>query len=147
MSPKPKPVAEHRLSHVVQRHGSRRHLRIHEPFALPDGFELDNTVPATRGDCIDGPRPCPHVKCRHHLWLDLEQDQSGNWQRGRQGHTSFRPSTMESCALDVAEQGASCEEIGAMLGMDDTRVRQLIERVVEKVKEREPGLAEYLLTR
>jgi hypothetical protein len=24
-------------------------------------------LPVTRGDCVDGPRPCPWLRCRHHL--------------------------------------------------------------------------------
>lgn len=27
--------------------------------------------PRTRGECKDGPRPCPWVSCRHHLLLEI----------------------------------------------------------------------------
>lgn len=39
--------------------------------------------PRTRGDCKDGPRPCPWVSCRHHLLLEIAKhgpktDDAGN---------------------------------------------------------------------
>lgn len=122
-------------------------LRIIEAVTLPPDWEMQPGTPATRGDCKDGQRPCPYVECRHHLWTDLEQDQSGNWQRGRQGSSTLRPSTMESCSLDIAEHGAMPEDIGLVLGMDDTRVRQILEAATEKLRRANPVLAEYLETR
>lgn len=44
------------------------------------------TMPKTRGECVDGPRPCPHRTCVYHLLVD--------W-----------PEATESCALDVADRG------------------------------------------
>jgi hypothetical protein len=70
-------------------------------------------MPATRGDCVDGPRPCPHVACRHHL-------ESG-W---------------ETCSLDVAERGPqSREAIGVVLGLNRFDVRDIEERALERCRE------------
>ena len=30
--------------------------------------------PQTRSDCQGGPRPCPFVSCRHHLYLDVNPE-------------------------------------------------------------------------
>jgi hypothetical protein len=74
------------------------------------------------------------VSCRHHLWLRLKEEQPGNPQAGKQGETTFRPSSNQSCALDVADSGASFEEIGEFLGMDSTRARQIAQGALEKLK-------------
>jgi hypothetical protein len=56
--------------------------------------------PRTRGDCIDGPRPCPWVDCRHHL---LSEEYS--------------------CVLDVADEGwHTQQEVASILGVSQQRV-------------------------
>jgi hypothetical protein len=119
-------------------------LRLDEPLALPSSWEFRDDTPKTRAECVGGQRPCPFVKCRHHLWLDPEQDQSGNWQKGRQGFTSVIPHTMESCALDVAEVGATPDQIGKMLDIDNTRVRQILDGAITKLRRRDKHLAAAL---
>lgn len=116
--------------------GGRRtpKLRVIEPLQLPGEWEIQPGVPRTRGDCAGVARPCPHLGCRHHLWLRLQSENPGNPQRGRQGPTTFRPITNETCALDVAERGAEVEEIAKLLGCDATRVRQLAASGLEKLR-------------
>lgn len=109
-------------------------LRVVDPLQLPSDWEIKPGVPATRADCINAPRPCPYVSCRHHLWLRLQQEQAGNPQAGKQGATTFRPSSMQSCSLDVADRGAGFEEIGRLLGMDVTRARQIAQSAIEKLR-------------
>lgn len=115
-------------------------LRIIDPVRLPSNWEMrslsDADAPKKRADCAGIPKPCPFLDCRHHLWLRLQQEQPGNPQAGKQGETTFRPSTMQSCSLDVAEKGASFEEIGELLGMDSTRGRQIAQAALEKLKAR-----------
>lgn len=48
--------------------------------ALIDNFdtlagllEWGGKVPTTRGDCVDGPRPCPWVRCRFHLAIEVNE--------------------------------------------------------------------------
>src|SRR5207248_4026222 len=33
--------------------------------------ELDATRPRVRGDCAEGPRPCPYVSCKYNLYVDV----------------------------------------------------------------------------
>src|ERR1700712_3156790 len=33
--------------------------------------ETDYYKPATRAECAEGPRPCPYVSCKHHLFIDV----------------------------------------------------------------------------
>ncbi len=85
------------------------------------------------------------IGCRHHLWIDLEQDQSGDWRRGRMGATTLRRSTMETCALDVADRGgATVDEIGRLIGKDPTLARQIIDAAKTKLGETNAEVAARL---
>lgn len=66
-------------------------LRLVEPVKV--------SLPLTRGDCVDGPRPCPHSTCRYHLASDVIA-----------GH-----SPSETCCLDVADRAADRAEENARL--------------------------------
>lgn len=87
--------------------------------------------PRTRGECIDGPRPCPWASCRHHLAVDVRA--SGSLKRAY-------PSTsvedlLDTCSLDIADRGGvSLERIAHALGLTRERVRQLEVRTMAKVK-------------
>jgi len=75
--------------------------------------------PRTRGECVDGPRPCPWVSCRHHLALEV---------RGLR--VVHRSATMgETCSLDIADRGEqlSLRTVGQLLGgLTRERARQLV---------------------
>lgn len=84
---------------------------------------LDALRPKTRAECAEGPRPCPHVSCRHHLYLDVSP---------RTGAIKLNFPDLEvwdlpvSCALDVAEGGATTlEDVGVILNLTRERIRQL----------------------
>lgn len=80
--------------------------------------------PKLRSECADGPRPCPWVSCRHHLWADVTN--SGSLRTGVNG---VEPWNMRhSCALDVADEsdgGLTLEEVGDVLGVTRERIRQV----------------------
>lgn len=80
------------------------------------------TLPLTRGDCADGPRPCRHSTCRHHL--------------------SPRRETA-SCALDVADEGpASTERIAVLLNLSPSGVRRLEARALRSASAALDGVAQ-----
>lgn len=83
--------------------------------------------PRTRGDCVNGPRPCPWVACRHHLWLDV--DRRGFIQAGSRGTDIACLTTMpETCALDVADAGGTTvDHIALLYGVSTSRIGQLIQ--------------------
>jgi Sigma-70, region 4 len=88
----------------------------------------DGVRPKTRGDCENGPRPCPWICCRYHLWPDTL------------GHTNrvAQPPLLEdmaeTCALDVAAKGPQrLETIGNLTGVVRERVRQIEERALNKL--------------
>ncbi len=135
------------LDHALPSRKARRsqNLRVvFEPFDPPRDWEAKAGVPRNRGECIDGPRPCPYLSCRHHLWLQLGQDQAGNWQRGRMGSAELRPATVQTCALDVAEHGATSKDVGRLLGMDETRVRQIAAKAFKKLKRAGVSVDEFI---
>jgi len=105
--------------------------------------------PETRGDCIDGPRPCPWVGCRYHLLVDVNSrgDLALNRRTGQSRRDTLyateqsvelveewmdiaidRLSTMrETCALDVAERGEhSVPELAELLGISRQSARDLM---------------------
>jgi hypothetical protein len=135
---------------------------------LEDAFsaprEDDDDLPArptTRGACMDAPRPCPYVTCKHHLLLDVSADGSILLNDGDQrvGSRAFSPrcgddlderainrlQTMPAtCALDVADEGGhSDDEVGAHLGVTPRHVRRLVERGFERARDDKELQASY----
>jgi Sigma-70, region 4 len=99
---------------------------------LEGGYPADVQRPRTRGECVDGPRPCPFVSCEHHLYLDaLGTSLKINF-------PDIEPYEMrESCVLDIADrEGATLEEVGECINLTRERVRQVEEIALEKVKKR-----------
>jgi hypothetical protein len=84
----------------------------------------DFVSPEVRGDCALVSRPCPHVSCRHSLYLDV------NAARGvKMNFPDLEPGELPangSCSLDVAERGgATIEMVGELLNLTRERVRQI----------------------
>ena len=82
---------------------------------LADGrtLRLRNDVPLQRGDC-PVERPCPHVRCKSHLWVTLGSNRAGRRVQGRTPATDFNGrryrSESPSCTLDVADEVAASGE-------------------------------------
>ncbi len=107
-------------------------------------------APPTRADCIDGPRPCQRVACRHHLLIEVElvtRDRSPAWLRGFRVHPAARgAATLEdalralpaTCALDVTRSnpdGLTLDETAGLLGVTRERVRQIEAVALAKMEE------------
>lgn len=90
--------------------------------ALYPEHDDDPELPIARGDCIDGPRPCPFVSCKYHLFLDVNRNGSITY-----NFPDLEPDQLEhSCALDVADRrGETLENIGALMNLTRERVRQI----------------------
>lgn len=85
--------------------------------------EPQEPLPATRGDCADGPRPCPMVRCRYHL--ALEATEAGTI---RLRYPEREVWEMEhTCLLDLADQGPrEIREIAQILGVTEQSVGQIL---------------------
>lgn len=80
--------------------------------------------PRKRSQCIDGPRPCPWVSCRHHLAVDVV---AGGQVLVR---ASWDDDSSElqgpSCSLDLAAAGPQwISTVGGAMGFGDTRMLQI----------------------
>lgn len=139
--------ATRKPGHVHERHGTapRRSsaLRVFDDLSLPESWEMLPGVPATRGDCPTT-RPCPHVKCRYHLWLvEAEAMPGRRWDRAAPA-SAFHPWSNTTCALDVAEQGsADPEDVARALGVSSRQVRRIVEAARKKLED-SPDAAEVL---
>ena len=79
--------------------------------------------PTTRAECIDGPRPCPFVSCKHHLYLDVSP-RTGNIKLNFPDLEAWEMA--ETCALDVADRGGTTlEEVATIVNLTRERIRQL----------------------
>ena len=77
--------------------------------------------PRTRGDCINGPRPCPWISCRHHLYFSaIKRNLHPAW-------PGLEPDEMsETCSLDVADRSeTTLADIARLMNLSRERVRQL----------------------
>jgi hypothetical protein len=105
-------------------------MRDIRPPSIPEILdELDLEAPRTRADCIDGPRPCPWVRCEWHaLWV-LRSDRLLPLKQYTDEQLVEIISTMEhSCVLDICDMGgATLDLAGEVLGTTRERIRQIIE--------------------
>jgi len=113
-----------RLLHVTRREARAAVERARE---LEAGIER----PLTRDECAGGPRPCPHVSCRHHLYLDVNP---------HTGTIKLNFPELEvwelgvSCALDVADQGGTAIElVSSFMNVTRERIRQIETQALSKL--------------
>jgi hypothetical protein len=69
--------------------------------------ESDYWKPRTRVECLDGPRPCPFVSCKHHLYIDVSP---------RTG--AIKP----------------LEDVGAIMNLTRERIRQVEVKALAKLE-------------
>ncbi|MBN1947120.1 MAG: hypothetical protein JW797_15700 [Bradymonadales bacterium] len=85
--------------------------------------EFASLRPTTRKDCRNGPRPCPFVSCKFHLYLDVHPETGSIKLNFPDLEVWEMP---ETCALDVAERGGiTLEEVGDILNLTRERIRQV----------------------
>jgi len=107
---------------------------------------MDLKKPTTRAECVDVPRPCPFVSCRYHLFFDVAKCRHGDRLIVRRGGRALLrwlngctmpPVAIESCALDVAEDGEHTEQqVASILGIKQQSVHETIQKACKKIKEK-----------
>ena len=93
--------------------------------------EFEYERPLTRADCVDAPRPCPFVSCRHHLYLDARDDRASI----KFNFPDKEPWDLKhSCALDLVDGGAkTLDEVGSLMNLTRERVRQIEEVIFDRL--------------
>src|SRR5450432_3315784 len=94
--------------------------------------EVDYYKPKQRAECAEGPRPCPYVSCKHHLFIDVSPRTGAIklnfpdlevWEMG------------ESCALDISDRGGTTlEDVGAIMNLTRERIRQVEVKALAKLE-------------
>lgn len=114
---------------------------VHEANALRAA--LDHLRPRDREQCKEGPRPCPYVSCKFHLYLDVHPE-TGSIKLNFPDLEVWEMA--ETCALDVADRGGTTlEEVGEILNLTRERIRQVEVLGLEKLRdayhdlEQDPG--------
>jgi hypothetical protein len=107
--------------------------------------ETEFERPAIRAQCLDNERPCPHVSCKHHLYLDVNPE-TGSIKLNFPDIEVWEMT--ETCALDVAQRGGiTLEEVGEIMNLTRERIRQLEMSGLVKIQEMEQipgyGLKEF----
>lgn len=89
--------------------------------------------PRTRGDCVGGPRPCPFVACKFHLFLDASPSNGAI----KLNFPDLEPEELShSCCLDVADAGAhTLEDTAEILNLTRERIRQIEVRAYQRIRE------------
>ena len=109
---------------------TRREARNAVARALELEAGLDDR-PLRRADCANGPRPCPLVSCRHHLYLDVNP-QTGTIKLNFPDLEVWE--LVHSCALDVADQGGTAiEAVGELMNVTRERIRQIEAQALSKL--------------
>jgi hypothetical protein len=119
---------EVRASTISTKRMTKRELELGRLLNPPvEGIER----PRTRAECVDAPRPCPFVSCKHHLYLDVS---------AKTGAIKVNFPDLEvwemdrTCALDVADQGgATLERVGELMNFTRERTRQVETKALAKV--------------
>lgn len=122
-----------------QRRQTPQHELDEQRLAEPDDGR--RRLPLTRADCEKLERPCPYVSCRHHLFLDVD-DELGSIKLNFPGlfddDGSPRLDEMgATCLLDVADRdGLTLEAVGALLNVTNERIRQMEAHALQTVRKR-----------
>ncbi len=137
--PSAEPTPERQRSRTMSRKEMARDLRRRrlggelEPEEAELLKSIEGMRPRTRAECINGPRPCLFVSCKHNLYLDVNPE-TGSIKLNFPDKEIWE--LEHTCALDVAEKGGiTLEEVGAIMNLTRERIRQVETRGLAKLRE------------
>ncbi|MFZ5471258.1 MAG: sigma factor-like helix-turn-helix DNA-binding protein [Myxococcota bacterium] len=130
---------ERRRSKTMSRKEMARDLRRRRAAGQMDPEEeellgqIEGMRPKTRADCVNMPRPCLFVSCKHNLYLDVNPE-TGSIKLNFPDKEIWE--LQYTCALDVAEKGGiTLEEVGEIMNLTRERIRQVETRGLMKLRE------------
>src|SRR5215475_10281499 len=130
---------ERRRSQTMSRKEMARELRRRRLAGEVDPEEqellrsVESSRPRTRAYCVNGPRPCRLVSCKHNLYLDVNPE-TGSIKLNFPDKEIWE--LEHTCALDVAEKGGiTLEEVGEIMNLTRERIRQVETRGLMKPRE------------
>lgn len=109
--------------------------------------EVAPVRPRTRGDCIDGPRPCPWVSCWHHL-LPGHVGEKATHQADTSDEAllAVLESMPHTCDLDAADRGgATLEEIAQSFSVTREWIRQIESKALKHLDRRVDHLRDVIV--
>jgi hypothetical protein len=110
----------------------QRALGLMDPELQQTILEIEQARPHARAQCVNGPRPCMFVSCKHHLYLDVNPE-TGSIKLNFPDKEIWEMA--ETCALDVADRGGiTLEEVGAIMNLTRERIRQVETRGLLKLR-------------
>lgn len=103
---------------------------IHLPVlsVVDEALLAENPLPGSYAECMKMPRPCPHVRCRYHLYLDVTP--SGRLILNFPDKEVWE--LEHSCAIDAARElhDPTFAELAEYLGMSGQGARQHLVRAL-----------------
>lgn len=114
---------------------AREHRKMRARGELTPALEFEH--PTSRAQCVNMPRPCLFVSCRHHLYLDVNEE-TGSVKFNFPDKEVWE--LEETCALDAADRGGiTLEEVGLIMNLTRERIRQLELSGLEKLRQHAKG--------
>lgn len=97
-------------------------------------FDMLASAPHTRGGCLNNKRPCPWIRCKHHMiWVFYTKSTFGK--NSDDQMAAIICDMKESCTLDMADLGGcTLEQIAQVLGVTREMVRQIQDKSLNRLK-------------
>lgn len=108
-----------------------------QPGAKPPAATLPENIrrPTCRSECVQGPRPCPWVSCRYHLFLDVTEHGSLRMPHGKTADDLL--AMQQTCSLDVADDGGlPVREISDLFKLSDFGARLILNKALGTLSRR-----------
>lgn len=134
---RPEPLVVVGRKDMAQTQNTRKRLHLVPPKTVSER-------PLTRGECVDGPRPCPYLSCKYHLAIEVTMGGSIKAMRPDVFDAEGVPDLErldETCVLDVADRAPQPHEISELLNIAPQLVERIEERAMKKLR---PLLAQIL---